>query len=122
MSGTAFLHDAQGVRPYADASLFGWLEQRQGGGPAGRVITDSAGNYAFRAPVGSRLRIFLGWGSPAYQPCSTLTDSDGRFVVCGLELDTATGIGASKAGYRTVGKWVSRTGDVTTLDIELERQ
>jgi len=194
VSGTAFIHDEQGVRPYADASLFSWLEEPTRGGPAGQVFTDSAGNYVFRAPVGSRFRIFFGWTSPAYQPCavtlavtgdvrrdvagviderqlgaglplqlrsqsptlsgvvfdatsqevrtlggvridvdgtgsggdvltaSTLTDSDGRFVVCGLELDTATGISASKPGYRTVGKWVSLTGDATALDIELQRQ
>ena len=158
------------------------------------MLTDSAGQYVFRAPVGSRLRIFFGWPSPVYQPCavtvavtgeirrdlagvmderqlgaslppplrsqsptlsgvvfeatsggphhlggvridvdgtgsggdvltaSTLTDNDGRFVVCGLELDTAIGISASKAAYRTVGKLVSLTGDATTLDIELQRQ
>ena len=194
VSGTVFLHDAQGVRPYAGASLFGWIEERVRGGPTGRVFTDVAGNYMFTAPVGSRLRIFFGWGASAYQPCavtiavtgdmtrdvrgviderqlgaelppqlrsqpptlsgivfeataegvrtlggvridvdgtgsggdvltaSTLSDRDGRFVVCGLEFDTATGISASKLGYRTVGKWVSLTGHATMLDIELQRQ
>ncbi len=172
VSGTVFIHDAQGVRPYANASLYGWAEiDRVGGGPAGHATTDSAGRYQFRGRSASRFRIYFGWGAPAYQPCavtvaltgdvtrdvravidedqlgarlpqqllaqtptlsgvvfeatpdgprtlrdvrievdgtgsgdeltaSTLTDSDGRYVVCALELDRHTGISFSKPGYR----------------------
>jgi hypothetical protein len=51
---------------------------------------------------------------------TTLTGSDGRYVLCGLEGDRSVGLYASKPEYRLLGMVVVRTGDATTLDIQLQ--
>ncbi|MGH9160124.1 MAG: hypothetical protein ACRD2X_09080 [Vicinamibacteraceae bacterium] len=52
---------------------------------------------------------------------ATLTDSDGRYVLCGLEGKTSAYLHASKPGYRLFGKAVVLTGNNTTFEIQLQR-
>jgi hypothetical protein len=189
ISGTVWLHTADGVRPFANVSVFGWIESGRSGRTTGRVPTDANGRYEFSAPLGSRVRIHV--GGLAYQPCevnvnvagdvtrdihavtdrlqlgahlpaellasaptisgevfetnedgrhrlaevrveldglfglglvtaTTLTDADGRYVLCGLEGESSTYLFASKAGYQLFEKSVGVNGN-TTLDIELRR-
>lgn len=192
VSGTVWLHEPEGVKPYAGATLYGWVETpRVGGGPSGRAVTDSSGHYLFRAPVGSRIRIYQ--GRPPYQPCdvtvavtgdvtrdvhavsdprqlgaglpqslrsqfptlsgvvfeatadgshavsdvlvysdstgsggdvvtaATLTGSDGRYVLCGLDGRTSAYVHAWNPGYGLLSKTVVLTGNDTTFDIQLQR-
>ena len=51
---------------------------------------------------------------------TTLTDSEGRYVLCGLDHDTSIYVFASKDGYRLFERNVSITND-TTFDIEMRR-
>ena len=51
---------------------------------------------------------------------TTLTDSDGRYVLCGLDHDTSTYVFASKDGYRLFGQDVPVRND-TILDIQMRR-
>jgi hypothetical protein len=57
----------------------------------------------------------LGWVA-----ATTMTDADGRYVLCGLADDPSTYLFASKAGYRQFESTVTLGGN-TTLDIELSR-
>ena len=190
VSGTVWIHDASGVRPYAGASMFAWVEMNRSQGPMGRAVTDSDGRYLFRPQTGSVLRIFANY--PEYQPCavtldvsgdlthdvhivsnrdqlgarlpqallsqsptlsgvvfeitpegrrvlsdvhvmfdftggaaevvtaSTLTDSDGRYVLCGLSHDKTGALFGSKPDYPPFFKRVQLTGATTTLDVELQ--
>jgi hypothetical protein len=189
ISGNVWLHTADGVRPFANQSVFGWINSGSSGRTTGRVPTDSNGRFSFPAPLGSRVRIHI--GGFGYQPCevnanvagdvtrdihavddrlqlggrlpaellantptisgyvfeinedgrhrladvrveldglfglglvtaTTLTDADGRYVLCGLEGESSTYLFASKAGYQLYEKTVGVNGD-TTLDIELRR-
>jgi hypothetical protein len=51
---------------------------------------------------------------------STLTDADGRYVLCGLGRDRSAYLYASKSGYVLAGKHVVLSGPATTLDFELQ--
>jgi hypothetical protein len=51
---------------------------------------------------------------------TTLTDAEGRYVLCGLNGETSTTIFASKSGFRLFEGTTPITGN-TTLDIELRR-
>jgi hypothetical protein len=50
---------------------------------------------------------------------ATLTDSDGRYVLCGLDGHTSAYVHAWKSGYGSFWKTVVLTGDITTIDIQL---
>ena len=52
----------------------------------------------------------------------TLTGSDGRYVLCGLEGDTSVYLYASKPEYPLFAQLVVLTGNATTLDIQLQRR
>jgi hypothetical protein len=190
VSGTVWIHDAGGVRPYAGASVFAWVEINRGARSMGRAVTDADGRYLFRPETGSVLRIFANYSE--YQPCavtldvsgdlthdvhivsnrnqlgarlpqallsqsptlsgvvfevtpegrrvlsdvhvtfdgtgggadlvtaSTLTDSDGRYVLCGLSRDKTGALFVSKPDYHPFFKSVQLTGAITTLDVELQ--
>ena len=191
VSGTVWIHDSEGVQPYAGGDVFGWVETAGGAGPLGRAVTDQEGKYLFKALLGSRVRIFL--LQPAYQPCAvtvevtgdvtrdvhavsdrgqlgvslppqflsqsptlsgvvfedtpdgrrglsdvhvgwdssgggdfetatTLSDSEGRYVLCGLDRNRTSFVSVSKAGYQVSGKAVVLTADTTTLDIQVQRR
>ena len=60
-----------------------------------------------------------GSGGADLETATTLTDSDGRYVLCGLDRSRPIYIGVSKPGYLTSAKGVTLTGDATTLDIQL---
>lgn len=51
---------------------------------------------------------------------TTLTDANGRYILCGLADEPSTYLFASKAGYRLFESSVTLNGN-TTLDIELRR-
>jgi hypothetical protein len=51
---------------------------------------------------------------------TTLTGSDGRYVLCGLDGDRSVYLYASKPEYPLFGKSAVLTGHATTLDIELQ--
>ena len=51
---------------------------------------------------------------------TTLTDADGRYVLCGLAGETTTYMFASKSGYRLFESTVTLAGN-TSLDIEMRR-
>jgi hypothetical protein len=57
----------------------------------------------------------LGWVA-----ATTLTDGDGRYVLCGLADEPSTYVFASKTGYRLFESNVTIAGN-TSLDIELRR-
>jgi hypothetical protein len=189
ISGTVWLHAADGVKPFSNASVFGWIESATDGRTTGRILADTNGRYVLPAAVGTRVRIMA--GGSAYQPCAvtvtvtgdvtrdvhtvddrlqlgahlpselltdtptlsglvfeidqgnrrplagvrveldglfglgvvtatTLTDADGRYVLCGLGGDTSTYVFASKAGYGLFEMSVGVSGN-STLDIELRR-
>jgi hypothetical protein len=190
ISGTVWLHTAEGVKPYADATLFGWVELGSAGRTTGPVRLDANGRYSFAASSGAKVRMHI--AGFAYQPCAvtlsatgdvirdfrvvsdplqlgaslpaellaetprlsgtvfevtadgrrplkdvrveldgllgmglvtatTLSDSDGRYVLCGLNGETSTYVYASKAGYTLADLGTVRLGGDTTLDIELRR-
>ena len=51
---------------------------------------------------------------------TTLTDADGRYVLCGLQGDPSTVVFASKQGYQLFEATTPLNGN-TTLDIEIRR-
>jgi hypothetical protein len=190
VSGTVWLHDAAGMKPFAGATLSAWVETpRVGGGPRGHVVADANGRYSFSVAVGSRLRILQ--APPAYQPCdatievagdttrdihtvsdvqqlgarlpqtlqsqfpiltgsafeaaaderralsnllvyvdstgsggdvltaSTLTDSEGHYVLCGLAGSGSVHLFAWNEGYGLFARTVALEGNHTTFDIQL---
>jgi hypothetical protein len=190
ISGTVWLHAADGVRPFAHSSVSGWVAFGTRGQGTGRIPTDANGRYVLSAPVGSRVRLGIGGGG-AYQPCAvtvsadgdvirdihavddtrqlgarlppqlladtptvsgqvfeidaggrrpvadvrvesdglfglglvtatTLTDAEGRYVLCGFQGDASTVVFASKAGYQLFEATTLINGN-TMLDIELRR-
>lgn len=73
ISGTVWVHTADGIKPFANQVLFGWVETERGGSTTGRITIDDAGRYSLAVPIegGTRVRINVGG---AYQPCAvTLT-------------------------------------------------
>ncbi len=50
---------------------------------------------------------------------ATLTDSEGRYVLCGLDRNRPGGVSVSRSGYLLATTGVELTGAETTLDIEL---
>jgi hypothetical protein len=191
VSGTVWIHDAAGVRPYTGAGVSVWFQTSRQGGGLPTAVADSNGVYVLRAEVGSLLRMNV-LGS-AYQPCAatvevigdvtrdvhtvsdreqlggrlpqqllsqsptlsgvvfeltsearnvlsdarldlvtadggeigmatTLTGSDGRYVLCGLERDSSAYLYVSKSGYPQFGTAVALTGNATTFDIQLQRR
>jgi hypothetical protein len=51
---------------------------------------------------------------------STVTDSDGRYVLCGLSRDKTGILLVLKPDYPLIFKSVLLTGTTTTLDVELQ--
>lgn len=74
ISGTVWEHAADGVKPFANQVLFGWVETERGGFTTGRITIDAAGRYSIPLPVEkARVSITV---SGARQPCAvTLTPS-----------------------------------------------
>src|SRR5688500_8914760 len=189
ISGRVWLHTPDGVKPFANMSLFGWIDSGTSGRTLGRLPTDTDGRYRVSAAAGSRVRIQV--NGDVYQPCvvtvnvvgdvtrdihavndrlqlgahlpsalradapvlggeifdidegsrrplagvrlqldgllglglataTTLTDADGRYVLCGLDGETSTVLYAWKSGYQLFETIAAVNGD-TTLDIELQR-
>jgi hypothetical protein len=181
-----WLHAADGLRPYANTWLFGWVESGSSGRTTGRVTVGADGGYRFTVPEGARVRIY----AADYQPCqvtldvvvgeatrdirvvtdhsqlgghlpaqlledtptlsgtvfemvedrrvplkdvrveldglfglglvtaTTLTDADGRYILCGVRHESSAYLYASRTGYRLFEAGV---GTDATLDIELRR-
>ena len=61
-----------------------------------------------------------GLGGLGWVAATTMTDADGRYVLCDLGDDPSSYLFASKAGYRLFESKVTLGGN-TTLDIELRR-
>ena len=64
----------------------------------------------------------VGWdssGGADLETATTLTDSEGRYVLCGLDRNRPSYVWVSKPGYPVSGKAVLLSADVTTLDIQL---
>ena len=59
-------------------------------------------------------------GAAEVVTASTLTDSDGRYVLCGLSHDKTGALFGSKPDYPPFFKRVQLTGATTTLDVELQ--
>jgi len=192
VTGLVLLHDAGGVRPYANIDVSAWVQTGNSGWRTPRVITGADGRYNFTLPAGALIRVQVNTLA-AYQPCvtqiasvgsnasldvhviadptelgahlpsellaatptlsgtvfettalgrqpvpgarvqldmfsglgdvsaQTLTDSDGRYVLCGLRGFASTYVWALKSGYKSadVGT-VQLTGD-TIRDIEIQR-
>ena len=73
-----------------------------------------------RRPL-SDVRVELdGLGGLGLVTATTLTDAEGRYVLCGLRNESATYLFASRAGYKLFEQTVALSGS-TTLDIELQR-
>lgn len=189
ISGTVWVHASDGVKPFGNQSLFGWVETDSGGSTTGRIAIDAAGRYSFSVPAGgTRVRIGV---VGAYQPCAitltpqgnvtqdvrvvtdplqlgarlprelasvgptlsgtvyevtsegrlplkdvrveldgldglglviatTLTDGDGRFLLCGVPQLRGLYLFASKSGYKLFETGSNLIGQ-STLDIELRR-
>jgi hypothetical protein len=65
----------------------------------------------------------VGWdstGGADLETATTLTDSEGRYVLCGLDRDRPSYVSVSKPGYPPSGKSVRLTAEATTLDIQLQ--
>lgn len=189
ISGTVWVHAADGVKPFGNQALFGWVETDRGGSTTGRISIDPAGRYSLSAPLGgARVRISV---AGAYQPCAvtltpqgdmthdvhvvtdplqlgaqlppqlaavaptlsgtvyevtgegrqpvkdarveldgldglglviatTLTDGEGRYLLCGVPHLRGLYLFASKSGFKLFGTGTNLIGQ-TTLDIELRR-
>jgi len=59
-------------------------------------------------------------GGLGFVAATTLTDADGRYILCGLADDPSTYLFAWKDGYGLFESTVNVAGN-TTLDIELRR-
>lgn len=72
VSGTVWVHTAEGVKPFANQKLDAWIETDRGGYAVPYIPIDAAGRYRLSVPDGaSRVRIKV---AGAYQPCAvTLT-------------------------------------------------
>jgi hypothetical protein len=187
VSGRVWLHAVDGMKPYANARLFGWVESGSSGRTTGPVTVGANGDYRFTVPEGARVRIYAG----DYQPCqvtldavvgdatsdirvvtdplqlgahlpaqlledaarlsgtvfetvedgrrmplkdvrveldglyglglvtaTTLTDADGRYILCGVRHESSAYLFASRTGYRL---FEASVGAGATLDIELLR-
>lgn len=189
ISGIVLVHASDGVKPFGNQSLFGWVETDSGGSTTGRIAIDPAGRYSFSVPAGgTRVRIGV---VGAYQPCAitltpqgnvtqdvrvvtdplqlgaglppelaaiaptlsgtvyevtsegrlplkdvrveldglgglglviatTLTDADGRYLLCGVPQLRGLYLFASKSGYKLFETGTNLLGQ-STLDIELRR-
>src|SRR5688572_30199946 len=84
---------------------------------AGVVYEQATGGRTPLADVRVSLDSLGGLGFVA---ATTLTDADGRYILCGLADDPSTYLFAWKEGYRLFESSVNVTGN-TTLDIELRR-
>jgi hypothetical protein len=73
-----------------------------------------------RVPVERATVSLDGLGGMGFVSAATVTDVDGRYVLCGLDEDTTTYLFASKEGYRLFEQPLSIT-TTTRLDIELRR-
>jgi hypothetical protein len=73
ISGTVWLHAATGVTPYANGTLFGWVDELNGSGhTTGAIRLDANGKYKIFSSSGARVRIYAGSGfgdHAVYQPC-----------------------------------------------------
>jgi hypothetical protein len=189
VSGVVWRHASDGVTPYANASVWGWIQMAQSGHRVGPTTAGADGRYSFPVPVGALLRVQV---AGSYQPCvaaiavsgkterdahlvvdlaqlgahlpvelladtptlsgvvvettaegrrpvpdvrveldmlggmgdvsaSTLTDSDGRYVLCGLGGVAGTYIYASKAGYSLADVGTVSLNGNTVRDIEIHR-
>lgn len=73
-----------------------------------------------RVPIGQARVTLDALSGLGFVAATTLTDSDGRYVLCGLDHDTSTYVFSSKDGYRLFEQNISVTND-TTLDIQMRR-
>ena len=76
ISGTVWLHAADGVKAYANP-VGGWTEFA-GGGSWSWGTTDAGGRYTFPAPIGARVRIQFGGQVNVYQPCAVTLQVEGN--------------------------------------------
>ena len=203
VTGLVLLHDAGGVKPYANVQIDAYVQAGTGGsgtGVTGRFTPTNSGpdgRYSFTVPTGASVRLYIR-SLDAYQPCviaitaagntnldihaiadpaklgahlpsellvntptlsgtvfettalgrqpvpgvgvsldmfaglgdvsaHTLTDSDGRYVLCGLGSTAATApsvspyVFASKSGYRLADVGTVQLNGDTIRDIEIQR-
>ena len=73
-----------------------------------------------RAPVADAQVELDGAGGDGLVLATTLTDADGRYVLCGLDADREPYFYVSREGYRTFGSVVRVDGN-TVFDVELRR-
>jgi hypothetical protein len=94
--------------------------------PALRAQTPTLSGLVFELRDGTRIpvadvRVELdGLYGMGLVTATTLTDADGRYVLCGLRDESSTYLFASKSGYRLFETTVPLSGN-TTLDVELAR-
>jgi hypothetical protein len=190
VSGTVWIHDANGVRPDANGRMFGWVQEPREGRTTGQLPTDGSGRFSFTVPIGAQVRLQSSINN-GYQPCqvmvradsdvmqdihavldrqqlgaqlpaeflahtplisgvvfeqtdegrrpladvrveldglgglgwvaaTTLTDANGRYILCGLADEPSTYVYASKSGYKLFESMVRVAGN-TALDIEMRR-
>jgi hypothetical protein len=189
VSGVVWRRAPDGVTPYANATVWGWIEMERSGHRVGPTTAGADGRYSFSVPIGALLRVQV---AATYQPCvaavavsgnatrdvqvvvdpaqlgahlpeqlladtptlsglvvettadgrqpvpgvrveldmlsglgdvsaTTLTDSDGRYVLCGLGGAASTYVYASKTGYRLADVGTVYLNGNTVRDIEMHR-
>ena len=82
-------------------------------GTVSEVLTDG-----HLVPVAEARAELDGVGGDGLVLATTLTDADGRYVLCGLDADREPFLYASRQGYRTFGAVVRMTGN-TVFDVTL---
>ncbi len=74
-----------------------------------------------RTPVAEARLSLDSLGGLGFVAATTLTDAEGRYILCGLAEDTSTYLFAWMEGYGLFESGVTLAGNNTTLDIELRR-
>jgi hypothetical protein len=83
-------------------------------------VVSEVGDDGQRTPLAD-VRVELdGLGGLGWVAATTLTDADGRYILCGLADEPTTFVYASKSGYRLFESSVKLAGS-TSLDIEMRR-
>jgi hypothetical protein len=76
VSGTVWIHEANGLRPDVNRWMFGWVQQATVGSTTGQIPTDGNGRFTFTVPVGAQVRL-QGSHTDTYQPCQVVVRADG---------------------------------------------
>jgi hypothetical protein len=76
ISGTVWIHEANGLRPDVNRWMFGWVQQAIVGSTTGQIPTDGNGRFTFTVPLGAQVRL-QGSHTDTYQPCQVVVRADG---------------------------------------------